>query len=91
LFVINAHGFPFIVLCLFYIMQDILLSKINVKKGKIIHFCEIVFTSFGCFNYKKVSTEEILLHRKIGFNRRNLNFRTETFSEISFKYNRLTS
>ncbi|EPA89581.1 hypothetical protein H238_0218 [Klebsiella pneumoniae UHKPC179] len=36
-------------LCLFYIMQDILLSKINVKKGKIIHFCEIVFTSFRAF------------------------------------------
>ncbi|END62190.1 hypothetical protein ECP02989423_4797 [Escherichia coli P0298942.3] len=36
-------------LCLFYIMQDMLLSKINMKKGKIIHFCEIVFTSFRVF------------------------------------------
>lgn len=37
------------------------MSKINVKKGKIIHFCEIVFILSGRFNYKKVSTEEILV------------------------------
>lgn len=42
-------------------MQDALLSKINVKKGKIIHFCEIAFTFLEDFNYQKVSTGETLV------------------------------
>lgn len=42
-------------------MQHELLSKINVKKGKIIYFCEIAFTFFGGVNYQKVSTGETLV------------------------------
>ncbi|EEG4692823.1 hypothetical protein G3B74_003160, partial [Salmonella enterica] len=39
--VINAHSFPFLLLLFpLYIMQHVFLSKINVKKRKIIHFCE---------------------------------------------------
>ncbi|MCE9814724.1 hypothetical protein, partial [Raoultella ornithinolytica] len=60
--VINAHGFSFLLLLFsLYIMQHVLLSKINVKKGKIIHFCEIAFTFLENFNYQKVSTGETLV------------------------------
>ena len=73
-------------------MQHVFLSKINVKKRKIIHFCEIASTA--CF---RILTIESFHGRNFGFctgnfgfHRRNLNFRTGNFfRKISFKYNGL--
>lgn len=69
-----------------------LLSKINVKKRKIIHFCEIASTA--CL---RILTIESFHGRNFGFctgnfgfHRRNLNFRTGNFfRKISFKNNGL--
>ena len=84
--------FLFIIVVFFIYNAAVLLSKINVKKGKIIHFCEIAFTDF------RRSWISKSFHRRnfgfrtgnFGFHRRNLNFRTGNFfRKISFKYNGL--
>ncbi|EDW3206217.1 hypothetical protein GUO16_001909 [Salmonella enterica] len=73
-------------------MQNMLLSKINVKKGKIIHFCEIAFTVCrGILTIKSFHRRNFRFRTgNFSFHRGNLNFRTGNFfHEISFKYNEL--
>ncbi|EDH3764280.1 hypothetical protein GDA03_12515 [Salmonella enterica subsp. enterica] len=73
-------------------MQNMLLSKINVKKGKIIHFCEIAFTFCrGILTIKSFHRRNFGFRTgNFSFHRENLNFRTGNFfHEISFKYNEL--
>lgn len=84
-------GYPFIVIMFILYNAGYTFVKNKYEKRKIIHFCEIVFTSFRCFNYKSFHRRNFGFRTgNFGFHRRNLNFLTGNFfREISFKYNRL--